>query len=559
MTVSVAEHVARRGPAARRSATIAGRLAAVFLTAAAAATLSWPSPRYQRDPVGFARDILGVKPWSAQIEILEALRDGHRVAVSSGHKCGKSNTGAIAALWFFASFEDARVVMTAPTSRQVDQILYREVRKLHRGSGICVACRAENARRRDAGEPEVGIPCRHSARLDGEPRELARSGIKTDDFRELFGFTAKEAEAAAGTSGKNIMYIVDEASGVDRDIFVAIQGNRAGGRAKLLLTSNPTQTDGVFFEAFERPELWRTFTVSSESTPNVTGIGDPIPGLANPEWIEECRLEWGEESPLYKVRVKGEFVRNEEGKIVSLHLLEQAEQRWADTPASGPLRVGVDPAGPGDAGDETVFAARRGMRQTAIEAKRGLEATRVVEELLVFLAAHRVPRETPAVIVDREGPIGAQVYGLLRAHLDDHEGDYHLVGVRASERASREPNVYDRIRDELWANGARWLREGGALLSDAKQTKEIHAPSWVQQVNGRLKVTPKDELRKALERSPDRADAWLLSCWEPMHLAPEHDAPAHVVAKSHALDPYDDEGEPERAVNRVFDPYGGRS
>ena len=60
-----------------------------------------------------------------------------------------------------------------------------------------------------------------------------------------------------------------------------------------------------------------------------------IPGLAGREWIEEKREEWGEDSPLYLVRVKGEFAVAEDGKIFSIHAIAEAEKRWATTSESG--------------------------------------------------------------------------------------------------------------------------------------------------------------------------------------------------------------------------------
>ncbi len=518
----------------------------------------WPSARWREDPVGFCRQVLGIEPWDKQIEILEAIRDHKRVAVRSGHKCGKSTTAAIAALWFFCSFPDARVVMTCVTSRQVDAILYREVRKLHARAGHCVSCvQASAARVASVPQlPPLPKPCEHS--------ELARTGLKSEDFRELVGFTAREAEAVAGTSGPNILYLPDEASGIPRAIFEAIEGNRAGGNARLAMFSNPTQTDGVFFEAFEDPKvspLYKQIHVSSEDTPNVREGRAVIPGLADREWVEEKKIEWGEDSPLYRVRVKGEFVRNEEGRIISLHLLEQAEKRWIDTPETGRLQVGVDPAGPGIAGDETTFCARRGQRQTELVAMRDLTAEAIVVHLVDFLRAHRKPREVPIVCIDREGPIGSQLLGLLRAYLDSHPDAFELYGIRSSDKAHRDPMVYGTVRDELWANAAQWLREGGAVREDVKLTKELHAPMWISVIqygSNKLKATDKKELRKALDRSPDRADAFCLSVWEPQSLTLQTDAGAVPVA-AQALDPYDDVQERELAVDRVFDPYGGRS
>ena len=507
MTTATATQVERRQRAALPPTTPFGRIAWLARRAADVG-ISWPSARYRQDPVAFACEVLGVEPWSKQVEILEAIRDHKRVAIRSGHKVSKSHTMAIAALWFFSSFEDARVVMTCVTARQVDEILYREVKKMH---------------------------SRARVRLDGDPRELARSGIKASDFRELVGFTAKEAEAVAGVSGANLLYLVDEASGVPDEIFEAIEGNRAGG-ARLVMTSNPTRTEGEFFNAFEaKARFYHTVHVSSEDTPNVREGREVIPGLATREWVNEKREEWGEDSPLFRVRVRGEFVRHEEGKIISLHLLEQAEQRWPEAMPDGRLHIGIDPAGPGEGGDESAFSVRRGPKQLSLIARRALSEEAHVTMVLGLLREHGGRREQMAcVAIDREGPIGSRIYGLLRAYLDDHPSAFYLIGVRSSDRAYRDPQLYDRVRDELWARLAEWMRADGAIVSDAKLAQELHAPKWASGLNGKLKATDKRELKKTIGRSPDRADALALSVWEPLSLTAEQRQAQPVAEPAHA-------------------------
>lgn len=477
-------------------------------------TTRFPNPKYQRDPVGFFRQVLGVEPWDKQIEIINAVRDYDRVAVCSGHKVGKSNSVAGLALWFFCSYPDARCVMSSTTSRQVDQILWRELRIMRARSGRCTDCKAA--------DPEgllIPRPCPHSAMIEGDQGELARTGLKSPDFREIVGFTAKEAEAVAGVSGRHLLYLVDEASGVPDLIFEAIEGNRAGG-AKLVLVGNGTRNSGEFFEAFHsKSQHYKTLRISSEQSPNVVQGKIVIPGLATREWILEKQLEWNVDSPLYRVRVKGEHATHEEGKIFSLHMIEQAEQRWPETPEAGRLYIGLDPAGESGSGDETVFVARRGLRMLLLRAHLGLNTEQHVTQLLQLLQPPLLlPRETPVVVLDRGGQIGHDLARALRDYLDQHPDAFDLVAIRASDLAVRKPDLFHTMRDELAGNLEAWMREGGAILEDSKLERELHALEWKQDVKGRLKLKAKDDLRKELGRSIDRADALMLSCWEPLSL-----------------------------------------
>jgi len=601
MTTSRAEEVRRRGRPPESSRRLIDpctrlqfRLRADHAAKAGERT-KWPSKKYRDDPVSFAHDILGVEPWSKQVEILEALRDHPRVAVRSGHKTGKSNSMAIAALWFYCSWPDARVVMSSTTSRQVDTILWRELSMMHARGGRCLACKRELAEMMASGihqidaEERIPKPCPHSALIDGEIGRLARTGMRSVDFRTISGFTAKEAEAVAGISGRNLLFLIDEASGVPDEIFEAIEGNRAGG-ARIALFSNPTKTEGEFFQAFhKKKELYHCIKVSSRETPNVIQGRTVIPGLAEAAWLEEKLKEWGEESPQFRVRVDGEFPVGEDGKIFSLASILSAEQRWEDTPAEGRLHIGFDPAGEAGMGDEMCLCPRRGRKPLRFDVFRGLDEYAALMQLLWMLLELREEGERPVVAVDVEGEVGAKVHKALREYqdnapiesklrefldankehamhklLDGRLVAFDLVVVRSSERvrsASRK-KVYHRIRDWLCGNLAEWLRgdpgqdNGGALPEDAKLSSELHVLVWTKVDDGPLRLIDKREIRKMLGRSPDRYDALALSVWEPAWVKEEETADDSPPAAAHAApsiaqqSAYDDHAP-------AMDPYAG--
>lgn len=367
----------------------------------------------------------------------------------------------------------------------------------------------------------------------------------TNDFREIVGFTARETEAVAGISGRHLLYIVDEASGVPDEIYEAIEGNRAGG-AKIVLFGNPTRNEGEHFEAFHgKKHLYKTIRVSSEETPNARSGRVLIPGLATKEWLDEKREEWGEDSAIYKVRVKGEHATTEEGRIFSLHLIGEAEERWEATLPAGRLYIGVDPAGDSGKGDESAFCARRGLKVLELRARRGMNEDQHVAEILRMVVELRLPREVPVLIVDQDGPIGYKVFRKLDEYLDEYPDAYELQGLRASDGAKRQPRLYKRVRDELARNLLVWMRDGGAIPEDAKLEAELHVLEFHEQASGHLKLTDKDEIRKKLGRSPDRYDALALSCWEPLSLrqaeageTPAAPPPDPNESLEHTLDPY---------------------
>lgn len=62
----------------------------------------------------------------------------------------------------------------------------------------------------------------------------------------------------------NMLFIVDEASGVADPIMEAILGTLSGANNKLLMCGNPTRTSGTFYDAFNVDRsIYRCHTVSS--------------------------------------------------------------------------------------------------------------------------------------------------------------------------------------------------------------------------------------------------------------------------------------------------------
>ena len=540
--------------------------------------ITFPCERYKDDPVGFCRDILGIEPWSRQIELLEALRDHSRVACKSGRRVSKSNTAGIAALWWYCTREDARVIMTSTTARQVDQILWREVSMLRYRSGRCVTCKEA-----DPSAVRIPVPCPHSAQIGGEIGELARTGLKPGvegDFRKVEGFTAREAEAFQGIAGKALLFIADEASGIPQAIFDAINGNRAGG-GKLLLTGNPTKNRGEFFDAFHKnrknpddPQSlgYYTLTISSEESPNVVAGYDVIPGLATREYILEREAEWGRDSPMFQIHVEGNFAINEEGRIFSVSAITDAQERWNHRDilhrgiedvngrrqggmslgelqrayaGLGRLFIGLDPAGEPGTGDDTVFCVRRGVHTWPAIHARGLDDEKHLLRLLELIKLHALAGEVPVVVLDASGSIGASLAGRLRGFAEEHPSAFLLVALRSSDKAGRRPMQYDRLRDELTANFESWLRAGGEIPEDDKLAGEMNEMEWETQINGTSKVTSKKLLKKALGRSPDRYDAWALACWEPLSVLLDEATKDDTPSQDH-----------ERA-DRAFDHYAG--
>lgn len=531
-TPTVAQVVQLRKP--RMKATLAGlMLLALAPIAAMSGQVVWPSPIWRDDPVGFAREVLGTELWEKQVELVESIRDCRNTTCRSGHKCGKTTALAVVALWFYASFPDARVLMTAVKASQVDEALWREVRKLYR-----------KAKKRGYD-------------LGGVLGAKANYGLRAEDGRQVWGLTARDGEGLAGISGANVLILADEASGI-KDRFFEVLGTSlagSGGVVRKCYISNPTRTTGEFYRSQTvNKGTFNVIHISSEDTPNARGTG-MLPGLAGPEWIAERKAEWGEDSHAYRVRVLGEFVHDKDGKIISLDLIALAQQAWDEMPDEGVLQLGVDPAGDGVLGDETAVAVRRGTKVVTVLAQRGLSEDGVVVMVSDLVRQYRRPREAaPKVAIDAEGGIGTRALEKLRAYAEQNGNPFEVVAVRSGRKLWGSPE-YDKVRDGLWGHAQKFLEAGGAIPEDVRLEQELNAPSFTADQNQRYVATDKKTLRKELGRSPDRADAVCLAIWGfeqddahedelPPSATPARDEVASVFYGG-------------REAGAVFDPYGG--
>jgi hypothetical protein len=436
---------------------------------------------YFDDPVGFCREILGVGLWSGQVRILLAVLRSDSVAVRSGHKVGKTTVVAALALWWACTRPTALVLLTSSSYTQVEEQLWPTVRKLY-----------QRAARR--GHP-----------LGGRINQSAEGGIRWPDDRRMFGLSTDKPERMGGYSGSELLVIADEASGIQESIFEAVEGNMGGGGHKVLV-GNPTQLGGTFYDAFhDQADLWETLHISSEETPNVIDGRMVIPGLATREWVERCKIAWGEDDPRYQVRVRGNFPGQAANSVIGLTTVEEAVARWNTTEADGQLELGVDVARFGD--DDSVIIARRGKKAFRPVTVHGQDTVQIAGLALKIAHKLRSPNERVKIKVDGIG-VGSGVVDQLKTH-----DDVDVVDVNVASAATDDE--YANLRAQIWFATDDWLKDGGAIPGDKGLKGELVAPTYKFNARGKQVVEAKEDMKKRLKRSPDRADALGLSIYSP--------------------------------------------
>ena len=485
-------------------------------------------------PLDFAADVLGVTLWDKQREVLSALPDHRRVAVKSGNGLGKGYCASVAALWFLYTHDPAVVLSTAPTFRQVRHVLWRQIRQLYFRSR----------------EPLGG--------------KILDSRWELSEDRYALGLSADTADQFQGFHSANMFIVVDEAEGVSDEIYEAIDSVMTSAEtSRLLLIGNPTTVTGAFRRAFyEERNLYHTITISALESPNVLAGKIVTPGLTTTGWVEERKEIWGEENPLFRARVLGEFPEQSDDTLFKLSDIEAAGSRHihksqqspegsieeevlkpalespevepeigpavepdvgvettADTvtetaPGSTPestveaagdadiLVLGVDVARFGS--DKSVILRRRGGKVEEIKTFQGLDTM----QLAGWVAAAIQEYQPDQVLIDEVG-VGAGVVDRLR------EQGFRVKGINVA-RSARQGRLFANLRAEGYWH-LRELFESGqvALPANNQLMGELAAMRYSYDSQGRILMESKDDLRQRGLPSPDRADALMLAFLEP--------------------------------------------
>ena len=520
--------------------------------------LTWPSRKYEHNPIGFCVEILGFQPTAFQIQCLEAIRKDDKIVIRSGRKLGKSRAQAAAALLHYCTYEDATSVLVAPTEGQIERIVWHDLQTLHAGSGICYACRARN--------PGGPRPCPHSACIDGEPSPSCRAGMQVG-ARRIFGMAPRNADHMRGISGPHQLYVLDESPGIDQEIYEACVGNVAATGRTVAAFGNPSQRFGWFFDAHMRPGAFTRIVGSSLDSPNVKLGRRIVEGLADVKWIEQMRAELAEDDPRWQVDVLGEFPTRDMQRVIGDADLARVFARAEAPPdGKGGLFIGIDSAG-GTGGDLSTIATRRGWRFEPLLGFQG-NTDRIMIELHEILRVHRKKDEPVQINYDAAGAFGKDL-GLALGQLRQRDDFITARGLDGRGDASRDPLLarsgYSRPRDCYWGNAAQLMKTVVAIPFHEQLREDFTFAEWTKDPKGRdrLQDLKKTEQRKATGRSPDFGDAVAYCLWEG-RVIPLSEVAAEAAANMDAGREQDAENDRpnvndvhEERGEEVFDPFAG--
>ena len=426
--------------------------------------------QYMDDPVLFVKEVLGAEPLPYQAEFLEAISSGERkISIRSGHGTGKSTSASWAMLWYLLMRFPNKVVVTAPTSGQLFDALFAE---LKRWIG------------------ELPKPIQDLLTVKSDRVELAAA--PSEMFISARTSRAETPEALAGVHSDNVLLVVDEASGVPEKVFEAAAGSMSGHNATTILLSNPTRSTGTFYESQTRmANSWWTQRWSCVDSP-----------LVSDEFVDEMRERYGEESNAFRIRVLGEFPLADDDTIVPFHLVDAAMNRDIEVDEDRRPVWSVDPARFGS--DRTAFCKRVGSVITEIKSWRGLDLMQTVGRVMAEYEALAPSARPSEILVDSIG-VGSGVVDRLR------ELGAPVRGVNVAESPSMG-ETYNNLRTELWFKTKAWLEDRSCKLpQDDELLADLTGIRYSFTSSGKMAAESKDQMRRRGLRSPDLADAVCLT------------------------------------------------
>lgn len=476
----------------------------------------------------FIKDALGVKLDPEQQEIVAAVQTNKRVSVRSGTARGKDFVAACIAVSFLyltpkwkknrngkmEMVENTKVALTAPTDRQVKNIMMPEIARLFN-------------RAKSRGFALPGRLNAYDIRTDNE--EWFLTGFKADEHNH---------EAWSGFHAVNTMFIVTEATGISDDTFAAIEGNLQGN-SRIVLVFNPNITIGYAARS-QKSARWMRFCLNSLTAPNVVQRKLIYPGQVDYDWVkdklenwctpiraDEAQAEmddfefegkWYRPEDLFRKKVLGQFPKVSDDILIPVQWLELAHERWKQVNGREPLRqeirmLGVDVAGMGR--DSTCFVERKGAWVSHFKTHNsGGSADHM--KIAGQIAAYRRRQIDAYVSIDTIGE-GAGVYSRC-LELDEKK---YIISCKYSEAAKSHNGkpltditgqyLFVNMRAYLFWCVRDWLNpknDTGAMLPpDAQLDEEATEIKWSFRSDGRIFIEPKEDIKERLGRSPDKFDA----------------------------------------------------
>jgi hypothetical protein len=435
--------------------------------------------------INFLKDAKGPEKWQRELltELgkhitLNAIKktaeidiSAWRSSIASGNGVGKSALVVFLIHFFMATRPDTRVVVTANTAPQLETRTWPELAKWH-NVFICKQWFTWTAT---------------SYYFSVYPEERRKNYMAT-------ALTVAEDNSVAfqgwHNAGKSLIFLFDEASGIGKPIWEAVDGSMMGkADVYFFAFGNPNEPSGEFYNCFTDQNYVDKYYLRNIDSRDVN--------ISNKEEIKNSIDKWGIDSNWVKIRVFGQFPAQGFNGFINAEMVDLAIRREIIVDYGEPLILGVDVARYGD--DSTVFSLRRGrdFRTHQQLQFRGLSTVKVAELVMQTAELHRVD----GIVIESTG-VGAGVIDVCR------DRGCKIVEVHPGSPAL-EPLIYVNKRAELWGKMRDWIYNEGCMPNDPELVIQMTSIQYGFDVGGqRLKLERKElyKQRTGLP-SPDKADS----------------------------------------------------
>lgn len=404
--------------------------------------------------------------------MLRALARGdRRISIRSGHGVGKTTVLAWACIWWMCTRFPQKTLCTAPTSDQLFDALAAETKSWIN---------------------KLPIPIKDQIGVFAE--SIVFKPAPAESFISYTTSRPDKPEALAGRHSENMLLIGDEASGIPEAVFEAAVGSMSGHSATTILAGNPTRGSGYFFDTFNANAAdWYNVQISCVGHPRISA-----------DFVRQVANTYGELSNPFRVRVLGEFPLADDNTIMPATLIDAALTRDV-----APLMVrevwGLDVGRFGS--DPSALARRKGnVLVEPVETKLGFDTM----QLTGWVKAKYdvlLPSQRPSdICVDVIG-LGAGVVDRLM------ELGLPVRGINVSESPTIFDERYANLRAELWfGRGLPWFEARDCnIANDIGLAYELKLPRKDYTSTGRLLAESKAKMKERGVKSPNRADAFLLT------------------------------------------------
>lgn len=406
-----------------------------------------------------------------QALIVKAVKDAvnwwkNKISIRSWHWVGKSSILAILILRFLFTHPNSQIPCTAPTQSQIYDVLWKElsirINRMPEPVRDMFDWQADYLRVKDS--PETWFA-------------RARTGKK------------ENTEALAWIHADAVMLLADEASWVPDEIFEASKGALTNPLVVFIMISNPTRLEGYFYRSHTKlKEQFKTLHFSSVDSP-----------IVDQAFTDDIVAEYWVDSDQYRIRVLWEFPTDnwmtEDGYI---NLINESDCHFVPMWPMRPTIMWVDPAWQGR--DQTILVGRDNFYMKVLSRQQTSTDLSVAELVATNASSRDIPIEN--IVYDNFG-IGANVW-LEMSNL------WKPIWVNVGTKANN-PSLYENLRAELYWRLRERIKKWGVLIGNREQRSDLFMVKYKRWLNGKIKIMPKDEMRKKYWKSPDVADAAMLT------------------------------------------------